>query len=303
LAIGAIAFSTIGIVFTGYVTAIFVKYNDTPVVKASGRELSFVLLFGIFLCYSMTFVLILKPNAIVCGAQKFGIGLCFSVCYSAILIKTNRISRIFRAGKRTAKRPKFISPKSQIFITGSIVAFQNIVGVMWVLLRPPEAVFYFSTRADHQLVCKDAVGGYYMIGFSCPIILVIICTIYAILTRNIPEAFNESKYIGFTMYTTCIIWLAFVPIYFSTAYDIKLRIATMCYSISLSATVTLVCMFTPKLYIILTHPQNNVRKSMATHVTRTYMSNAAQPTQQSQTIHCGYSAVPVSSQIPNSTCL
>ncbi|XP_060584648.1 metabotropic glutamate receptor 8-like [Ruditapes philippinarum] len=299
LAIGAIAFSTIGIVFTGYVTAIFVKYNDTPVVKASGRELSFVLLFGIFLCYSMTFVLILKPNAIVCGAQKFGIGLCFSVCYSAILIKTNRISRIFRAGKRTAKRPKFISPKSQIFITGSIVAFQNIVGVMWVLLRPPEAVFYFSTRADHQLVCKDAVGGYYMIGFSCPIILVIICTIYAILTRNIPEAFNESKYIGFTMYTTCIIWLAFVPIYFSTAYDIKLRIATMCYSISLSATVTLVCMFTPKLYIILTHPQNNVRKSMATHVTRTYMSNAAQPTQQSQTIHCGYSAVPVSSQIPN----
>ena len=33
---------------------------------------------------------------------------------------------------------------------------------------------------------------------------------------QVPENFNEAKFIGFTMYTTCIIWLAFVPIYFGT---------------------------------------------------------------------------------------
>ena len=48
-----------------------------------------------------------------------------------------------------------------------------------------------------------------------------VCTVYAVLTRKIPEAFNESKHIGFTMYTTCIIWLAFVPIYFSTANNVE----------------------------------------------------------------------------------
>ena len=101
-----------------------------------------------------------------------------------------------------------------------------------------------------------------MIGFGYPIFLLIICTIYAILTRKIPEAFNESKYIGFTMYTTCIIWLAFVPIYFSTANNIEIRLATMCFSVSLSATVSLVCLFTPKMYIILAHPERNVRQSM-----------------------------------------
>ena len=47
-------------------------------------------------------------------------------------------------------------------------------------------------------------------------LLIIICTVYAVKTRNIPENFNESKFIGFSMYTTCIIWLAFVPIYFGT---------------------------------------------------------------------------------------
>ncbi|WAR15526.1 GRM-like protein, partial [Mya arenaria] len=288
MAIGAMVFSALGILMTGFVTVAFIRYNDTPVVKASGRELSFVLLFGILLCYSMTFILVLKPTNFSCGAQKFGIGLCFSICYSAILTKTNRIARIFRAGKRTAKRPKFISPKSQLVICGGIVAFQNVVGAMWILLRPPEPMMYYANRDDHQLVCKDAVGGYNMIGFTYPIILVIVCTIYAIMTRKIPEAFNESKYIGFTMYTTCIIWLAFVPIYFSTAYDIKLRIATMCYSISLSATVALVCMFTPKMYVILTHSDKNVRKSFASNVTRTYTS----PSTGTASRPCTYTSVP-----------
>ena len=49
------------------------------------------------------------------------------------------------------------------------------------------------------------------------VLLIIVCTVYAIKTRKIPENFNESKFIGFTMYTTCIIWLAFLPIYFGTA--------------------------------------------------------------------------------------
>ena len=255
-------FASFGIIATGFAMAIFLRFNNTPIVKASGRELSFVLLIGIFLCYALTFVLVSKPSTISCGAQKFGMGLCFSIVYSAILTKTNRISRIFRAGKRTSRRPKFISPRSQLVICGAFVAFQNAIGILWLLLRPPKAIAFYANRDDHQLVCEDAVHAWYMVGFTYPILLVIVCTFYAFLTRNIPEAFNESKYIGFTMYTTCIIWLAFVPIYFSTEQNIQIRIATMCFSISLSSTVSLACMFAPKLYIILMHPDMNVRQTI-----------------------------------------
>ena len=66
-----------------------------------------------------------------------------------------------------------------------------------------------------------------MIAFSYPILLVIVCTFYAVLTRKIPEAFNESKFIGFSMYTTCVVWLAFIPIYFSTGQHVELRITSM----------------------------------------------------------------------------
>ena len=34
---------------------------------------------------------------------------------------------------------------------------------------------------------------------------------------GVPGAFNEAKPIGFAMYTTCVVWLAFGPIFFGTA--------------------------------------------------------------------------------------
>lgn len=52
---------------------------------------------------------------------------------------------------------------------------------------------------------------------SYSILLMVTCTVYAVKSRGVPETFNEAKPIGFTMYTTCIVWLAFVPIFFGTA--------------------------------------------------------------------------------------
>ncbi|RUS89252.1 hypothetical protein EGW08_002995, partial [Elysia chlorotica] len=275
-ALVALTFSSLGILAVTLTGLVFLRYANTPVVKASGRELSFVLLLGIFLCYTMTFLLITKPSKLVCGAQTIGIGFCFSVCYSAILTKTNRIARIFRAGERTTRqvcgfmRPKFISPESQLVICASLVACQIIISLLWLLTSPPKAVPFYANRDDHQLVCEASIGFAHMVGFSYPILLVLVCTVYAIITRKIPEAFNESKHIGFTMYTTCIIWAAFVVIYLSTAHNIQVRLATMCFSISLSATVALLCMFTPKLYIILFRPERNVRQSMMAQKTAQY---------------------------------
>ena len=55
-------------------------------------------------------------------------------------------------------------------------------------------------------------------------VLICVCTYYAIKTRKVPENFNEAKFIGFTMYTTCVIWLAFVPIYFGTGNSFEVRV-------------------------------------------------------------------------------
>ncbi|BFG05991.1 metabotropic glutamate receptor 2 [Drosophila madeirensis] len=261
-AIGAMAFSSTGILITLFVMGVFVRHNDTPIVRASGRELSYILLAGIFMCYGVTFALVLKPTNIVCAIQRFGVGFCFTVVYAALLTKTNRIARIFKAGKQSAKRPSFISPKSQLVICMFLVTVQILINGVWMVIAPSHAMHHYPTREDNMLVCDSYIDASYMIAFFYPIVLIVVCTVYAVLTRKIPEAFNESKHIGFTMYTTCVIWLAFVPLYFGTANHVPLRITSMSVTISLSASVTIACLFSPKLYIILIRPERNVRQSM-----------------------------------------
>uniref|UniRef100_A0A8C2GEP8 Glutamate receptor, metabotropic 6b n=1 Tax=Cyprinus carpio TaxID=7962 RepID=A0A8C2GEP8_CYPCA len=93
--------------------------------------------------------------------------------------------------------------------------------------------------------------------------LMVTCTVYAIKSRGVPETFNEAKPIGFTMYTTCIIWLAFVPIFFGTSQSTEkmfIQTTTLTVSMSLSATVSLGMLYIPKVYVIIFHPEQNVQK-------------------------------------------
>ncbi|XP_066582766.1 metabotropic glutamate receptor 2 isoform X2 [Prorops nasuta] len=258
-AIGAMAFSSTGISVTIFVGAVFLKYIKTPVVRASGRELSYVLLFGILCCYLVTFALVLKPTNVVCGIQRFVAGFSFTVVYAALFTKTNRIRRIFKASIRTTKTPSFISPRSQLIICSGLVGIQILINAIWMLMSPAKAKHYYPNREANLLVCDTYMDASYMIAFAYPILLIVVCTVYAVLTRKTPEHFNESKHIGFTMYTTCVIWLAFVPLYFGTGNHVALKITSMSVTISLSASVTIACLFAPKLYIILIHPDKNVR--------------------------------------------
>ena len=153
-AIGSQSFASIGIILTVAVIIVFVKYNDTPVVRASGRELSYVLLVGLLSCYLITFLLVIKPSTVICAIQQFSMGLCFSVVYGALFIKTNRISRIFTSAKQSTKRPIFTSPKSQLVMCSGIALIQVVINIIWFLVSPPEAIYHHPTREDNLLACK-----------------------------------------------------------------------------------------------------------------------------------------------------
>ncbi|XP_010772553.1 metabotropic glutamate receptor 8-like [Notothenia coriiceps] len=261
--------SILGIIATTFAIVTFVRYNDTPIVRASGREMSYVLLTGIFLCYIITFPMIAAPDVVVCSFRRIflGLGMCFS--NAALLTKTNRIHRIFEQGKTAVTAPRFISPASQLVITFSLISVQLLGVLVWFSADPPHTfVDYGEQRtqdpsnargvlkcdiSDLSLICS--------LGYS--ILLMVTCTVYAIKTRGVPETFNEAKPIGFTMYTTCIIWLAFIPIFFGTAQSAErmyIQTATLTVSLSLSASVSLGMLYMPKVYIIILHPEQNVPK-------------------------------------------
>ncbi|XP_026857667.2 metabotropic glutamate receptor 7 isoform X1 [Electrophorus electricus] len=259
----------LGIIATIFVMATFVRYNDTPIVRASGRELSYVLLTGIFLCYIITFVMIAKPDVAVCSFRRIFLGLGMCISYAALLTKTNRIYRIFEEGKKSVTPPRLISPTSQLAITSSLISVQLLGVFIWFGVDPPNTIIDYDEQktinpdkargvlkcdiTDLQIICS--------LGYS--ILLMVTCTVYAIKTRGVPENFNEAKPIGFTMYTTCIVWLAFIPIFFGTAQSAEklyIQTTTLTISMNLSASVALGMLYMPKVYVIIFHPELNVQK-------------------------------------------
>uniref|UniRef100_A0A3Q3KKF4 Metabotropic glutamate receptor 5 n=1 Tax=Monopterus albus TaxID=43700 RepID=A0A3Q3KKF4_MONAL len=259
--IAAVVFACLGLMATFFVTAVFIRFRDTPVVKSSSRELCYIILAGICLGYLCTFSLIAKPLVIHCYLQRLGIGLSPAMSYSALVTKTNRIARILAGSKKKicTKKPRFMSACAQLIIAFLLILLQLGIIVALFLMEPPDVIHDYPSIRQVNLICNTTnLGVVAPLGYNG--LLILSCTFYAFKTRNVPANFNEAKYIAFTMYTTCIIWLAFVPIYFGSNY----KIITMCFSVSLSATVALCCMFVPKVYIILAKPERNVRSAFTT---------------------------------------
>ncbi|XP_044259087.1 metabotropic glutamate receptor 5-like [Tribolium madens] len=262
-AIVAMIFASLGFLSTFFAFVVFMKYNDTPVVKSSTKELCYIILAGMSVSHASVFAILMKPSMISCALSRVLPGLSFAMMYAALLTKTNRIARILAGSKKRfpTRKPLFMSATAQVVITCFLIAIEIFIsGGMLHYQFPNIAHVYSTTRT--LLEC-DTTPEAIVVPLAFDFFLIILCTIYAVKTRNVPENFNEAKFIGFAMYTTCVIWIAFVPIYFGS----DSKVITLCMCVTLSAMVIWVFLFVPKLYIILVKPERNNRALFTTSKT------------------------------------
>ncbi|XP_071984341.1 metabotropic glutamate receptor 2-like [Engystomops pustulosus] len=260
LAIGSLCFSGLGILSTIFVGGVLLWNNNTPIVKASGREFCYILLSGVLLLYIMTFIFIAHPSVVICGLRRLGLAASFAICYSALLTKTNRITRIFNSAQKGIAPPRYINLASQLSICLALITCQILGLVIWLIVDPAE-VIEIPSPINQILILKCKSGDIrILLSLGYNVLLILLCTVYAFKTRKYPENFNEAKCIGFTMYTTCIIWLSSLPVYYVTSNNYKVQVITLCASISLCGLVILGGLFVPKLYIIFFHPEKNVQR-------------------------------------------
>ncbi|KAI1713584.1 receptor family ligand binding region domain-containing protein [Ditylenchus destructor] len=258
----ALIFASIGILCTTLVIVLFLMHNATPVVKSTTRELSYIILGGICACYASTFFIVSKPSFITCFVSRTWPPISFAIVYSALLTKTNRIARILAGSKKRilTKKPRFLTTSSQVVITWTLVGIQCVIVAVGVLEEMPQAGFDSHFMPNQMvLICSSSTVAF-MAPFIWNFLLILFCTLYAFKTRNLPENFNEAKFIGFTMYCTLVVWAAFVVLYFNAIN----KALTMSYTFSISATIALALLFFPKIFIILLHPEKNVRSSYTT---------------------------------------
>ena len=72
---------------------------------------------------------------------------------------------------------------------------------------------------------------------------------FAILTIRFPQNFNESKYVAFSTFSLGLMWIAFIFTYLNTAD--KFQTAVISFTIQMSAMSVLLCLFAPRVFIVL----------------------------------------------------
>ena len=104
----------------------------------------------------------------------------------------------------------------------------------------------------------------------------------ALLTIQYPQHFNESKYVAFSIFALVLIWLAFIISYGIT--NVQFRPVIILLAIQLSALAVLLCLFGPRVFIMIVWPSRNAEsastadKSVSLSLAMTTLTTTELPT-------------------------
>lgn len=275
-AIPSLLLGSLGLVLVIITAIIFAYFWKTAVVKSSGREQMILLLIGITCGYLLAFFYLAPPSIPICLIQRLGIWFCYSLMFSALLVKVQRVARIFyRVKHKGILTPRFVSPGWFVTFTLVLVAIQMCLIIFSLLFNHPTVDRTIRLDGDnnhalpeHVITCTEEHIAIIVVSILYETTLIGIATALGAFSFKYPGNFNEAKYISFSTFALLIVWVGLISSYFATKSRQEYQNAAISFFVILSAYAMHIFIFGPKLYIVIFQPKRNT----------THFSSSAQST-------------------------
>ncbi|KAK9397347.1 type-2 vomeronasal receptor [Crotalus adamanteus] len=129
--------ATVFALITAIVFAIFLKHQDTPIIKASNRGLTYILLIFLLFCFLCPLLFIGEPKMLTCLTRQTAFGIIFSVALSSLLAKTITVVRAFTITKPGSWMIKWLGIRLSISVVLFFSLIQAGLCTVWLSISPP----------------------------------------------------------------------------------------------------------------------------------------------------------------------
>nr|XP_034348477.1 vomeronasal type-2 receptor 116-like [Arvicanthis niloticus] len=238
------------------VLGVFLKHQDTPVVKANNRTLSYFLLISLSLCALCALLFLGRPTVTTCLLRQTTFAVVFTVAVSSVLAKTLTVVLAFRVTRPGSRIQVCLSPGASALVVLIASFIQVVLCGVWLATSPPFPDRDMVSEPRHIVIqCQEGSGATFFCVLGYLGFLAGGTFSVAFLTRSLPDVFNETKFLTFSMLLFCSVWTAFLPLYHSARG--KSTVAVEIFSILASTAGLLGGIFIHKCYIILLKPEKN----------------------------------------------
>eukprot|EP00638_Chattonella_subsalsa_P003116 CAMPEP_0117750724 /NCGR_PEP_ID=MMETSP0947-20121206/10545_1 /TAXON_ID=44440 /ORGANISM="Chattonella subsalsa, Strain CCMP2191" /LENGTH=808 /DNA_ID=CAMNT_0005568959 /DNA_START=242 /DNA_END=2668 /DNA_ORIENTATION=- len=153
---------------------------------------------------------------ILCTARVWMLGLAATGVLSNLFAKTFRLAKI--AGNQTMHRMRIGNTQLLLFVVG-FLSVEAAILTVWTMIDPPQYNEIVAMETEYSGVAYPTCSFnsmFFFINLAYFVVMNIWGATLSWKVRNIPSAYNESKYINFSLYAILFILALLIPIQYAT---------------------------------------------------------------------------------------